>query len=92
MTWRRSLSDSERGVIVFALILMLCGFVLWALHGCAHPPPPCVPTRTTAIVAECRLQYERAGCGDDPEAMCPELVKACDARIDALTDAEVCGQ
>lgn len=73
--------------IPISALLVLVG--LFTACGGSHPPP-CVPATTGAIVADCRMQYRRAGCADDPDGKCPEIVKACDARVDALTDQEVC--
>ena len=91
MNWR---AERDYAVPVLLVCLVIGVLFVWLMPGCAsrQPPDPCIPTLPAAIVAECRAQYRQAGCATDPERLCPELVRACDARIDALTDAEVCGR
>lgn len=62
------------------------------LAGCAGGPPPCDPSPTNAIIADCMLLKAERGpaCLEDPAANCPDIIAECDKRIDAIPDEELC--
>ena len=64
-----------------ALALVLAGCTSGQLRPCAG---------AENVALDCKAEQVRRGCANDPERFCPELVRECDARIDAMTDDEVC--
>ena len=73
----------------FTGYLVLAAFVAVFLLGCASGQlRPCTGAENVAL--DCKAEQVRRGCADEPERLCPELVRECDARIDAMTDDEVC--
>lgn len=58
--------------------------VLLVLVSCAGRPanPACGEDKLAAVVALCVADEAKQGCDEDPVRLCPELVKACEKRID----------
>lgn len=71
----------EVAVASLVLLLQACG---------GGSPPPCTPLNLARVTAECDEQERKAGCADDPEKKCPEIVAECDRRVDAMSDEEAC--
>jgi hypothetical protein len=76
------------GPVLFVVIALAAAILLTRCGAPARSAPPPCPA-IAELVLEGRLAEEKAGCGADPEKLCPALVAEYDAKIDAVPD-EVC--